>query len=436
MDTARPRVLMLGWEYPPRYAGGLGKASQGLARGLAACGAEVAFVLPRYGRRRSTRNLRVAGVGDWLSRNTEPRRPAGARLRGVRVFPVSARLTPYQRPPDAPFTAARDAHPAGDPASRLYGGDMRRAVAQFAERVARLGGALDIDLVHANDWMSFPAAFAAAAPRHLPVFLHVHSTEYDRSGEAVNPWIAGIERRGCARADHLFAVSRYTANVLATRYGVPRDKVTVVYNAPDADADDDLAALPDAPRAPWVVFLGRLTFQKGPDYFLRAAAQVARLDRTARFLVCGSGDMAGGLRTLAHALGIAARVEFRGFLRPAAVDRLLARSRVLVMSSVSEPFGLVALEALHNGTPVILSKQSGVREVLGHSLQVDFWDVDKLADQILALLRLPVLGSQLVELGREQLANLSWEASARRILDAYARVCRARRPPVPPGAAA
>ncbi|HEX7324114.1 MAG TPA: glycosyltransferase family 4 protein [Rhodanobacteraceae bacterium] len=420
MATSRPRVLMLGWEYPPLYAGGLGKASQGLARGLAACGADVAFVLPHYRLRRDAARLRVAGVRAWQRLLRAAPRQRLPRHAHMDVFRIPAQLLPYQRPAAPAGSTFAEASPADDPVRQLYGRDMPREVARFAVGVARLASRLDVDVVHANDWMSFPAAFAAAGARHLPVFLHVHSTEYDRSGDAVNPWIEGIERRGFERANHIFAVSHYTAGVLVARYGVPRDRITVVYNAPDAADDGDFPSA--GTRAPWVVFLGRLTFQKGPDYFLRAAARVARFNPAARFLVCGSGDMGPGLRALARSLGIEDRVEFRGFLQPAAVDHLLARSRMLVMPSVSEPFGLVALEALHNGTPVILSRQSGVREVLGHSLQVDFWDEEKLADQILALLRLPVLGRQLVESGREQLAGLSWEASARRILDAYVRV--------------
>ncbi|MDE2070059.1 MAG: glycosyltransferase [Gammaproteobacteria bacterium] len=428
---------MLGWEYPPLFAGGLGKASQGLARGLAECGAQVRFVLPRYPLSEDASFLTVGGVGAWLALGRQwggsPRTTQGKKaMPGLKFLAVPARLYPYQRPIGIRVPANQaaddardpgDARDLGDPAAQLYSHDLGRQVARFAIRVARLAQGIDADVVHANDWMSFPAAFAAAAPRHLPVFLHVHSTEYDRSGEAVNPYIARIEQQACLRATHVFAVSRYTANILITRYGVPRAKITVVYNAPETAVDlpDDFHG--EAGRAPWVVFLGRLTFQKGPDHFLRAVARVAQFNRDARFLVCGSGDMSDGLHALARSLGIARRVEFRGFLQPAAVDRLLARSWVLVMSSVSEPFGLVALEALRNGTPVILSKQSGVREVLGHSLQVDFWDHEKLADQILALLRLPVLGVQLVESGREQLAQLSWQASARKVLQTYTRVC-------------
>lgn len=413
---ASVRVLMLGWEYPPRYVGGLGKASQGIARGLADLGADVLFVLPRFRKAQGETRLRVSGAREWLLER-------GAAPQGVRMprwLGVASGLRPYARPAAVPVRDADTGAP-GD-AAALYGSDLGREVACFAARVAAIADDAQADLVHAHDWMTFPAAMAAADRHGLPLFLHVHSTEYDRSGEGANPDIVAIERAACARADHVFAVSDYTRGLLVARYGIDPARVSVVYNAPDEDELPPPAPSGPGTRQPWVVFLGRLTFQKGPDHFLRAAAEVARLAPAARFLVCGTGDMLDALKRQAAGLGIADRVEFRGFLAPGAVDRLLARSSLLAMPSVSEPFGLVALEALRAGTPVILSRQSGVREVLGHSLQVDFWDHEKLADQILAVLRLPVLARQLVEEGQAQLARLSWDESARRIAEAYARV--------------
>jgi glycosyltransferase involved in cell wall biosynthesis len=412
------RVLMLGWEYPPRFVGGLGKASQGIARGLADLGAEVLFVLPRFRAAQGETRLRVGGAREWLLEHGH------ATRRQARPTPrwsgVASSLRPYARPTAEPARGSGEGAP-GD-AATLYGSDLGREVTRFAGRVAAIADDARADLVHAHDWMTFPAAIEAADRHGLPLFLHVHSTEYDRGGEGADPGIAAIERMACERADHVFAVSDYTRGVLVSRYGIDPAKTSVVYNAPDADDLPPALPFDDGARQPWVVFLGRLTFQKGPDHFLRAAAEVARLDPAARFLVCGSGDMLDGLKRLAHDLGIGDRVEFRGFLAPGAVDRLLARSSLLAMPSVSEPFGLVALEALRAGTPVILSRQSGVREVLGHSLQADFWDHERLADQILAVLRLPVLARQLVEEGRAQLVRLSWDESAQRIAETYARV--------------
>ncbi len=405
------RVLMLGWEYPPRFVGGLGKASQGIARGLAALGADVRFVLPRLRRAQGETRLRVCGAREWL------RARGQARVATPQWLGVASALRPYARPrpttPPAPALADADA---------VYGGDLDVEVDVFAQRVLAIAADIGADLVHGHDWMTFPAAVAVADAQRLPLFLHVHSTEYDRAGSGANPAIATIERDACRRADHVFAVSDYTRGILIERYRLDAAKVSVAYNAPDGDGLPPALPFDAGARRPWVVFLGRLTFQKGPDHFLRAAAQVARLNPDACFIVCGAGDMRDDLQRLAQQLGIAERVEFRGFLAPGAVDRLLARSALLVMPSVSEPFGLVALEALQAGTPVVLSRQSGVREVLGPGLQVDFWDHDRLADQILAVLRLPVLARQLVDEGRAHLQRLSWEQTAQRILDGYAQV--------------
>lgn len=411
------RVLMLGWEYPPRYVGGLGKASQGIARGLAHLGLDVLFVLPKFNSRRSHARLRVLGARNWLlQRGTLPPASVGAR----RWIGVPANLNPYARPRPTHNVPPNAADTRAARAAALYGSDMDREVARFAEQVDVITADADADVIHAHDWMTFPAAMNAAQHHHLPLFVHVHSTEYDRAGTGANPAIVAIERAGCEHATGVFAVSDYTRNILVSRYGIDAEKVWVVYNAPDGP----IAAaevLPPESREPWIVFLGRLTFQKGPDHFLRAAAIVAQYNSQVRFLICGGGDMRDALQVQAQQLGISERVEFRGFLAPRNVDRMLGRSSLLVMPSVSEPFGLVALEALRAGTPVIVSRQSGVREVLGHSLQVDFWDHEKLADQMLAVLRLPVLAEQLVTEGRAQLATLSWDLSAQHIVDAYTR---------------
>jgi glycosyltransferase involved in cell wall biosynthesis len=287
--------------------------------------------------------------------------------------------------------------------------------------VGHLADAHEVDVVHAHDWMTFPAAFEFQRRTGTPVFLHVHATEYDRSGENLNNDVFRIEREGFRRATHIFAVSRYTAGIIERLYGVNRRKISVVYNAPEENMRHFVVNPNDKTikREPRVVFLGRLTFQKGPDHFLRAAQIVAQVNKEARFIFCGTGDMLVQLRHQAHRLGIEDRVHFAGFVDPSGVDQILMHSKVLVMPSVSEPFGLVALEAIRCGIPIIISKQSGVREVLHRALQVDFWDHEKLADQMLAALRLPGLSRQLVEEGMDQLQQLSWEKSAQKVIEGY-----------------
>ena len=464
------RVLMLGWEYPPRFAGGLGKACRGLSLAMARQGAQIYFILPTFPDKISEPRLEVVGAREYLVeagwtdemvKSVERGYETAKSAEGISYYQTAAQMFPYGAHPDGPVpdgiarfftesksednsekTAERDdrsqilkkadiknlrdrihsthAPQAEQVSSEIYGKNMWSEIERYCFAVRQLSESHEVDVLHAHDWMTFPAAFEFQRVTGVPVFLHVHATEHDRSGEDVNNEIFRIEREGFRRATHIFAVSKYTAGIIERLYGVNKRKISVVYNAPDDDAkhfsaDVDL----DGPREPNVIFLGRLTFQKGPDHFLKAAALVAQIEPHAKFIFCGTGDMFEKLRAQAHKLGIENRVHFAGFLDPAGVDQMLQKSKVLVMPSVSEPFGLVALEAIHCGIPVILSKQSGVREVLHRALQVDFWDHDKLADHILAALRLPDLSKQLVTDGMEQVQELSWDRSARRVVDSY-----------------
>jgi len=488
---------MLGWEYPPRLAGGLGKACQGLSQGLAQQGAQVFFVLPTFPERVSGRRLEVVGAKEVLSEAGWEFEPTGEfknihmpdapevggisgisgisgdpGVSGVSTIRSDAQLFPYGTPPEGPMSEnlkrvlarmTQDGPPSGEgipapetvstpsvtpsfkpkqvaqPAQpeaetkeptpptppissqEIYGKNLWSEVEKFCVTVRHLADAHEVDVVHAHDWMTFPAAFEFQRVTGAPVFLHVHATEYDRSGENLNQEVYRIEREGFRRATHIFAVSRYTAGIIERLYGINRKKISVVYNAPDDSTKEFISAPPELERKPQVVFLGRLTFQKGPDHFLNAAALVSKVNPSARFIICGTGDMMDKLRQQAYHLGIENQVHFAGFVDPSGVDEILLHSQVLVMPSVSEPFGLVALEAIRCGIPVILSKQSGVREVLHRALQVDFWDNERLADQILAALRLPNLSRQLVEEGMVQIQQLSWDKSAQDIIEIYHR---------------
>ena len=316
-------------------------------------------------------------------------------------------------------------------ASDIYGRNLWSEIERFQDFARELAGRHQVDVVHAHDWMTFPAAFEFARLAKVPVFLHVHATEYDRSGEHARGPVYDVEREGFRKADHIFTVSRYTAEVIERFYQVDRRKVSVLYNAPErrpAAPAPSRAVTKSSSREKNVVFVGRLTFQKGPDHLLKAAALVTQRDPDVRFIFCGTGDLLPRLKQDAVWMGIEKQVRFTGFMEPSAVEKLLSGARVLVMPSVSEPFGLAALEAIDSGTPVILSKQSGVREVLHRSLQVDFWDHEKLADQIFAALRLKELSSQLVDEGRAQVDALSWDNSARGAMMAYGRHLQSNRP--------
>jgi glycogen(starch) synthase len=303
--------------------------------------------------------------------------------------------------------------------SGVYGPDLMSEVARYAlavAEIARLGG---IDLVHAHDWMTIPAGIVAARIAGKPLVLHVHALEYDRSGDAVNRSVRDIEQMGFLAADRLICVSHYTAGLVRKRYFVDREKVRVVHNAVTHQEQTAAWHVQKAIPEPIVLFLGRITFQKGPDYFLEAAARVVKVEPNVKFVMSGSGDMLPKMIERAARLGLARHMHFTGFLRGKDVERMYAMADIYVMPSVSEPFGISPLEAMALDVPVVVSQQSGVAEILSNALKVDFWDVDDIANKILALLRYPALSEQLREDGKEEVGRLRWEQQGRLVKDVY-----------------
>lgn len=374
---------MLGWEYPPHITGGLAVACQGLAHGLVARGVEVTFVAPRA--------------------EQEARDDGGARVLGS-----TGRASAY--------TSAR--RPSHVRASEAYAGDLFAQVEAFTTRALALAARERFELVHAHDWMSWPAGSAVARAHGVPLVAHVHSLECDRAPAAGDARIEAMEASALHQAERVVCVSAYTANTVERRYGVPRERLTVVHNAVERRAPPPPPRTPD-PRRPLVLFLGRVTDQKGPEVFLEAAARVLELSPDVRFAVCGTGDRLGAAVERAAELGIATRVRFTGFLGRADVERMFALADVFVLPSRSEPFGLAPLEAAARGVPVIVSRTSGVGEVLSGALKVDAWDVEGLANRILAVLRRPALRASLAESAARDLAALSWERGGERLERVY-----------------
>ena len=428
---------MLGWEFPPHISGGLGTACHGLVHAMNRLNTDVIFMLPQ-----TIEPLAAAEAGDSVQGRRAAQavefRRAAARAARVRMKVVPAVVpnpygltTPW---PDVPLAAGtapgRDvlrsggASPAhlrvvGTGAPGGYDGDLLRKVQAYALRCARLAALEDFDVVHAHDWIAFPAGQAIAARRHKPLVVHVHATEFDRSGMHVQRAIYDIERQAMHAADRVVCVSQRTARMLIEGYGVPAQKISVVYNGIEADGHEPPAAAPRK-QTKLVLFLGRLTMQKGPEYFLRAAVRVLERREDVRFLVAGWGDLGPHLLDLAMGMGLHNKMRFCGFLRGDDVDRAYRMADVYVMPSVSEPFGLVALEALRNGTPVVLSYSSGVAEVLHRGvLKADFWDVDRLASHILAVLRYPEVAQGLRREGAEELKSLTWDRAAAQCLTVY-----------------
>ncbi len=470
------KVFMLGWEFPPHISGGLGTACFGLTKGLDAVGVEVSFVLPTAvpPDTRSHVTLRtpdalanppLPGKGISLSASAATATESGTRaFANVTLHQVEAYLRPYARPEltsrettllleqiarqlasgktvdqlqqllPGGLTALTDAlgpETANMPSGAMdkgpganYGGDLMGQVYRYARLALELSKREDFDVVHAHDWMTYPAGLAVAASTGKPLVVHVHSTEFDRAGESPNQQVYDIERMGMHAAARVVCVSGLTRNIVVRRYGVDPARTDVVYNAVE---------MPAPTNTPWrmkalrrnekiVLFLGRLTMQKGPEYFLRAARMVVDRYPNVRFVMAGSGDMITTCVKEVADLKLGRYVTFTGFLRGPDVDRAFEMADLYVMPSVSEPFGIAPLEAMSHNVPVLISKQSGVSEVLTHVLKVDFWDIDEMANKILAVLKHPPLQKTLRQHGTTELKKLSWKDSAQKLKEIYCRV--------------
>ena len=403
------RVLMFGWEFPPYISGGLGVACEGLVRGLLELETEVVLVLPDRAAATETPGLRVISSSAGAD-------ASGARRTLLRLRRLPSLLKPYL----TEFLyeeERREAQRSGAAFLGNYGPNLPREVLRYGAAAAAIAARESFDVIHAHDWLTFLAGIEARRASRKPLVLHVHATEFDRTGGEGNGFVTSIERAGFGEADRVVAVSGYTAEVVGRLYGVPPERIRVVHNAIDARESVGRWSVEEA--EPLVLFAGRITSQKGPEYFVDAAARVAAEMPEVKFAVAGSGDRMRAMMERVAERGLSDRFLFTGFLPPAELDRLYARADVYVMPSVSEPFGLTALEALQHGTPVIVSKTAGVAEVVRNLLRVDFGDVDGLASRILSVLLFPPLRNALAARGRAEVRRLSWRESAGRCLTVY-----------------
>lgn len=407
-----PKILMFGWEFPPYNSGGLGVACQGLVNGLASAGAAITFVLPRRLNCQSDSCKFI--FADHLSSQK------------VEFYPINSILSPYSEPVSYKkyflkiFSQGKTRLP--------YAGDLFSEVLRYADAVRDFVSKITFDVIHAHDWLTVPAAIMAKKISGKPLIFQVHATEYDRCGEwGANRDICFIEKEGLRLADKVIAVSDYTKRMIVDHYGIDERKIQVVPNAVnrrDFNNNFDLAPIKKQ-GAKIVLFVGRLAFQKGPDYFLQAAKIALEYEPNTYFVISGAGDMQTRLISDAARLGIADHVIFAGFLRDADLVRAYHMADVYVMPSVSDPFGLTALEAMTCGTPVLVSRQTGVSEMLSHCLKVDFWDTREIAAKIIALLRYPALSKTLSQNGNYEINKFSWDDSANKCLNIYQEVMTA-----------
>ncbi|MCF0172959.1 MAG: glycosyltransferase family 4 protein, partial [Bacteroidales bacterium] len=299
-----------------------------------------------------------------------------------------------------------------------YGKNLMEEVARYAMVGGAIAAENTFDVIHAHDWLTYLAGIAAKRISGKPLVIHVHATEFDRTGENYNTQVFAIEQTGMQQADKVITVSDWTRNIVINKYGIDPSKVVTVHNAVDFSSRDQMQvnrSLDDK----IVTFLGRITSQKGPEYFIEAARKVLDHCSNVRFVMAGSGDLMNrSVRRVAQ-LGMADRFHFTGFLRGADVQKMFLYSDVYVMPSVSEPFGISPLEAMVSGVPTIISKQSGVSEVLKYALKVDFWDIDALADAIYGLVSYPAIANVAGEKGRDEVSNLKWTHAAAKMKEVY-----------------
>lgn len=399
------RVLTFGWEFPPSKNGGLGVACYGLTRELLQTGVEVVFVLPK------TQDVR--GNAKFLFADQE-------RLLTIRHTDTEVTPGTYAQA-DSLIRSIIGYDKLGNPIIKSR--TIIEEAYRFAHQASLIARQEEFDVIHAHDWTSYLAGVAAKIVSGKPLILHVHATSFDQAAsEHVDPAIFKIEKECLSLADKVVTVSDYTRNIIVNKHGITPEKVTVVHNGCDVD---EPAMLPPTlcelkrQNKKVVLYHGRISIQKGVDYFVRAARRVVDTDPNVVFVISGWGDMRNQIIELVGKMGLSRNVLFAGALWEEDRDRMYQSADLVVMPSVSEPFGLVPLEALQHGTPSIISKQSGVAEVLTHVLKVDFWDTDEMANQILSSLRYPAIRQQMVKEGKCQMKNISWQHAAQKMKQIY-----------------
>ncbi|MHC4158719.1 MAG: glycosyltransferase family 4 protein [Planctomycetota bacterium] len=416
------KVFMLGWEFPPFISGGLGTACYGLTKAMNQLGLKVTFVLPRTVDNTYTTHVKLLAPDYETMLASKFGAWTNVKFRTI-ASPLQPYLTSdtYQQRLEETLRQKQNKGGTAFANTMDYNCDMYAEVYRYAAFAAQLAANDDFDIVHAHDWMTYPAGIAVSKMSGKPLIMHVHSTEFDRSGENVNQMIYDVEREGMHAAQKIITVSHFTRSIIISRYGVSGDKVEVVHNAAERN-DNYNWALGDSgieKDEKIVLFLGRITMQKGPEYFLHAAKKVLNVMDNVKFVMAGSGDLMQRAIEIVAELGIGHKVLFTGFLRGEDVQKIYQMADLYVMPSVSEPFGIAPLEALNNDVPVIISKQSGVSEVLKHALKVDFWDVDEIANKITAVLKYPPLRETLANYGNFEVRKLRWKDSAQRCAKIY-----------------
>ena len=422
------KVLMFGWEFPPHISGGLGTACYGLTKGLAKLNqAEIIFVVPKAFGDEEPSSIQLIGANQVPVAQKEIQ--FNDVQQKIEYFEVESNLVPYvgeeefwslkskKYTKETRFIQTDDGYKIEF--SGGYGPDLMKEIRNYALIAEFIARNNRFDVIHAHDWLTFPAGIAAKKISGKPLVIHVHATDFDRSGGNVNPRVYAVEREGMENADHIIAVSTLTKNIIIEKYGIPPEKITVIYNAVEPVSDEKISGFHKGVDEKIVTFLGRVTMQKGPEYFIEAASLILKKMNNARFVMAGSGDLLNQMVARVAELGISDHFHFTGFLKGNDVYQMLRMTDVFVMPSVSEPFGIVPLEAMQFNVPVIISNQSGVAEILENAIKIDFWDTFAMADAIYGLLNYTALANHFRKEGKHEVENLEWVNAAKAVTGVY-----------------
>ncbi|TGY78080.1 glycosyltransferase [Lepagella muris] len=420
------KALMFGWEFPPHILGGLGTASYGLTKGMHNNGdMDITFVIPKPWGDEERGFANIIGAG-----NTP------VAWRDVSWDYVNTRIGKVMDPQTyfnlrdhiyADFNYMRLNDLGCIEFSGKYPSNLVEEINNYSIVAGVIARTVPCDVIHSHDWLTYPAGIHAKNVTGKPLVIHVHASEFDRSRGKPNPTVFAIEKDGMNNADHIITVSNLTRNTVIEKYGIDPAKVTTVHNAVIPLSDELLNLKRTTSKDKVITFLGRITMQKGPEYFVEAAAKVLNKNRNVRFVMAGGGDMEEAMIRLAAKHGIADRFHFTGFLRGKEVYQMFRDSDVYVMPSVSEPFGISPLEAMEMGVPSIISKQSGCAEILDNVIKTDYWDVDAMADAMHSIITNKALYNTLRDRGIEEIHNITWEKAGKKVIDIYKKVIDARK---------
>lgn len=421
------KILMFGWEFPPHITGGLGTACFGLTKGLVKHDTDVIFVVPKAYGDESQEAVRLVNASEVeIDLDKEEEREYWNR---VQYMEIGSNIIPYVGPEAFSKITEQEKRASENFKSRVfaqnyefsgkYGLNLMEEVARYALIGSAIATKNDFDVIHAHDWLTYSAGVAAKETSGKPLVVHMHATEFDRSGEDINTDVYAIEKRGMEKADRVITVSNLTRKIVIERYGIDPEKVITVHNAVEPKDKETPVGVNKQVKEKVVTFLGRITFQKGPEYFVEAANKILKRDPNVRFVMAGTGDLLHRMVNRVAQLRIGHRFHFTGFLKGEDVDNMFSMTDVFVMPSISEPFGIVPLEAMRSNVPVVISKQSGVSEILKHAIKVDFWDIDGLADAIYGLCHYNALSEDFIKYGKVEVENIKWEHAAGKVKRVY-----------------